>query len=390
MACYISSNNNRFYSATETAYGTVPAITNSNRFPAVKLTVKHATDKPERKDKTGTRTFQGLPVNLRKQTTFDVRSYMTAWTGEAGQPGYAPLFQAALGSGPLVFNGGAAGPGSADRILTLSGPHGLTAGQAVAFGGEIRFVTAIVDEQTVVINAAFSLTPSEGSPIGRTVTYQPATQLKSTSIFDYWSPEEAIQRILCGAAIDRMQLQINGDYHEFQFSGTAKDLIDSGSFTQGQGELDSFPAEPTEGGFDYTIIPGHLGQVWMGSTPDRFFTITDATVTLNNDLDMRAREFGATTPRCFAAGTRSVTLDMDLFGREDDATKSLYQAARQRSPIEVMLQLGQDTGQLFGMYLKSVIPETPEFDDSETRLLWKFRGCRAQGTVDDEIAVAFG
>ena len=85
-----------------------------------------------------------------------------------------------------------------------------------------------------------------------------------------------------------------------------------------------------------------------------------------------------------------MTLDMDLFGREDEATKSLYQAARQRSPIEVMLQLGQETGQLFGMYLKSVIPETPEFDDSETRLLWKFRGCRAQGTVDDEMAVAFG
>ncbi len=55
-----------------------------------------------------------------------------------------------------------------------------------------------------------------------------------------------------------------------------------------------------------------------------------------------------------------------------------------------MFQLGQDAGQLFGLYLKSVIPEVPEFDDSETRLQWRFRGCRAQGTVDDEMVVAFG
>ena len=55
-----------------------------------------------------------------------------------------------------------------------------------------------------------------------------------------------------------------------------------------------------------------------------------------------------------------------------------------------MLQLGQQDNQLFGAYLKSVVPDPPEFDDSETRLQWQFRGARAQGTVDDEIVVAFG
>ncbi len=390
MACYIASNDNRFYAATESAYGAAPIVTGSNRFPGVKLTVRHELEKPARNDKTGTRTFLGLPASLRKQTSFEVRSYMTAWNGQAEQLGYGPLFQAALGGDPMFFGGGTAGAGTTDRILTFSAPHGLMAGQAVAFGGEIRFVAAIVDQQTVLLNAGFSVTPSEGSPIGRTITYPPANRPKSVSIFDYWSPAEAIQRILCGAAIDRMQLQVNGDYHEFRFSGAAMDVIDSGSFVQGQGQLASFPAEPADTGFDYTIIPGHLGQAWLGCVPERFFTITDATMTFSNGLDMRAREFGAVTPRCYAMGTRSVLLDVDLYGREDEATKSLYQAARQRSPVEVMFQLGQDVGQLFGMYLKSVVPEVPEFDDSETRLLWKFRGCRAQGTGDDEMAIAFG
>jgi hypothetical protein len=251
-------------------------------------------------------------------------------------------------------------------------------------------VAAIADERTVLLNAAFSMAPSEGSPIGPTVTYTPATQLKSASIFDYWTPDAAVQRIVCGAGINKLQVNVNGDYHEFRFSGAARDVLDSSSFVEGQGELSAFPPEPAEAAFDYTIIPGHLGQAWLGTNPDRFYTITGAEITLDNGLDLRGREFGSVLPRCMAAGTRSVLVDLDLYGREDEATKSLYQAARQRSPIEVMFQLGQDGGQLFGMYLKSVVPEVPEFDDSETRLQWHFRGCRAQGTLDDEMVVAFG
>jgi hypothetical protein len=55
-----------------------------------------------------------------------------------------------------------------------------------------------------------------------------------------------------------------------------------------------------------------------------------------------------------------------------------------------MFQLGEADGQVMGVYLKSVVPEVPEFDDGSNRLQWKFRASRAQGTVDDEISVAFG
>ena len=55
-----------------------------------------------------------------------------------------------------------------------------------------------------------------------------------------------------------------------------------------------------------------------------------------------------------------------------------------------MLQLGEQIGQLFGAYMPAMVPEVPEFDDSETRLQWKFQNDRAQGTVDDELYIAFG
>jgi hypothetical protein len=54
-----------------------------------------------------------------------------------------------------------------------------------------------------------------------------------------------------------------------------------------------------------------------------------------------------------------------------------------------MFQLGEIEGQLMGVYLRSVVPELPEFDDGEHRLQWRFRGGRAQGTVDDEVVVGF-
>jgi len=390
MASYVSSNANRFYVAAEQVFGQTPAITSGNRITAVKLATKQDTVTPARKDKTGSRTFLGMPAGLRKQTSFDLKSYLTAWPNQGQEPPHGPLFHAALGAAPKIFAGGTAGVNSTAQTLVFAAAHGLSAGQAVAFGGEIRFAAAIVDATTVQLNAPFTVMPSTGSPIGPTVTYQPATALPSLSIFDYWSPSTAVQRILCGAAVDKVKITVNGDFHEFEFSGQAMDLIDSASFQAGQGQLQSFPVEPALGAFEYSIIPGNLGQAWLGTTPDRFFTITGATLQLGNSLDMRSREFGSELPLAISAGMRTVTADFDLLEQDTASTQALYQSARQGSPIEVMLQLGQQAGQLFGAYMKSVMPEVPQFDDSQTRLAWRFSGCRAQGSVDDEIFVAFG
>ncbi|MBI3471464.1 MAG: hypothetical protein HY013_08910 [Candidatus Solibacter usitatus] len=389
MACYISSNANRLYTKTESAYGQTPAITASHRFPAVKLATKQQVEAAERRDKTGSRTFAGVPAGSRRRTSFELKTYLTNWN-LTGEPGYGPLFRASLGGAPLSFNGGTVGAGSTATLLVFATAHGLAAKQAVTVGGELRFVSAVVDPVRVQLNAPLSVTPGVGAPVGKTVTYLPQLDLESVSVFDYWTPATAVQRILCGAAMDRMRILVNGDYHEFEFSGAAQDLIDSASFTSGQGQLTSFPSEPAAATFDYTIVPGHLGQAWLGSAPDRFYTITSASVLLDNDIELRAREFGSSLPRCVAPGRRSVTAEFDLYEQDDAATQGLYQAARAMSPIAAMFQLGQAPGQMCGVYLPKVTPETPSFDDGERRVAWRFGGARAQGAGDDEVVVAFG
>ena len=389
MSSYISSNANRFYTELESAYGAIPSITAANRIPAVKLAARHQLEVLDRKDKTGSRTFGGLPAGGRRRTNFELRTYLTSWTPANGGPAYGPLFQAALGATPAAF-AGASVASYADGRLGFVAAHGLSAGQAVVCGGEIRFVAAVVDPNTVQLNSPFTTAPANGSAVSPTVTYNPATELPSVSIFDYWSPASAVQRILSGAAVDQMAIEINGDYHEFQFSGPAQDIVDSSSFSAGISTLTAFPPEPALGAFDYSIVPGNLGQAWLGSTAARFFTITSASVTLKNHLDTRMHEFGSSLPQAISPGERIVEANFELFSRDDNATSELYQAARQQSPISVMFQLGETAGQMMGVYLKSVIPVVPEFDDGKNRLQWQFKGSRAQGTVDDEIAVAFG
>lgn len=389
MSCYISSQENRFYAAVESGFGFAEPVTENDRFPALTLAARQTVRRPARKDKTGSRTFAGLPAGLRRETQFDVSTYMTSWDLERPEPSYGSLFQASLGGSPEVYSGGQVSALSGTQLEFSSG-HGLAAGQGVSCGGEIRFVAAVVNSTTVILNAPFTADQGAGWPVDKTLTYRPARDLPSLSIYDHWSPAESVQRILVGAAVDQMRIGVNGDYHNFRFAGQACDLLDSSSFESGQGGLSQFPDEPEVTEMDHSIVPGNLGQAWLGNAPDQFFTLTEAVVLLNNGLDLRAREFGMDGPRCIAAGTRTVTTSFNLYAMPDSATAALYQAARQDSPTSVMFQLGQQTSQLFGVYLKSVMPEVPEFVDDETRLEWRFKNCRAQGTLDDEILVAFG
>ena len=90
MSCYISSNNNRFYVALESTYGNVPAITGANRIPGVRLAAMQVSEQTSRRDKTGSRTFAGLPNRIRKKTSYQLDTFMTEWTNQTAPPSHGP------------------------------------------------------------------------------------------------------------------------------------------------------------------------------------------------------------------------------------------------------------------------------------------------------------
>jgi hypothetical protein len=315
---------------------------------------------------------------------------MMDWADQTTLPPQGPLVQAGMGGAGVLWAGGTAATGTDVSVIKFATPHGLSSGQAITSNGEIRFVAAVADNSTVVLNAPFSAPPAVGDLIGATANYTLARELPSVSLFDYWDPSTAVQRVLTGGAVDRMSVNLNGDFHEFEFKGQAQDIVDSASFVSGQGSVVSFPPEPAAAPFTYSPIPGNLGQVWLGAIPNQFFTVSAASIEIRNNLDTRANEFGSMLPQAIAPGLREVNVTLELFSQDDAATAALYQAARQQSPLSLLFQLGQTNGQLLGIYLQSIIPDVPTFDDSEARLKWKFTDTRAQGTIDDEIVVAFG
>ena len=388
MATYISSNQNRFYSALEASYGQAAPITASNRYPAVHLQAHQSVERAQRRDKTGSRTFMGTPATARRATVFQTQTYVTAWSG-AGQPGYGPLVQGAMGGDPQTSTGLVVASASNDSMLQTTTPHGLLTGCAVSYNNEIRFVTAVPSLNSVVLNAPFSTLPAAGIQLASTVSYRLATELPSLTLYDYWDPLNAVSRIVTGAAVDVFGVAVNGDFHELQFSGPACDLVDSASFQAGVAGLSAYPMEPALSNFNFTVVPGNLGQVWLGADLTQFFTLTAAATAIKNNIDLRNLEFGSSYPLSMTPGPRQVSSAFTVLAQDDAQTEALYTAAKDRTLTSAMLQLGQQQGQLMGIYLASVTPEIPIYNDSETRLQWEFKNNLAQGVNDDEIYIAF-
>src|SRR5579875_3471353 len=174
MGTYISSNANRYYTAVESTYAQAAPITSANRFPAVRLQAQQVLQYAKRLDKTGSRTFLGVPKDSRRQTLFQTRTYLTSWSGES-EPGYGALVQSALGLTAQLSSGLTVAAVQAPNQLQTTTPHGLSVGCAISYFNEIRFVTAIPDGSTIVLNAPFSNTAGANAALSPTVTYKLAS-----------------------------------------------------------------------------------------------------------------------------------------------------------------------------------------------------------------------
>lgn len=386
----IQSIDNRFFVEIEGEYGTVPSISEGNQFSGTRLRLRQQVQQRVRRDKTGTRTFAGVAPGSRRVTSFELQSYHTENLGLDPRPRTSPLIQSAMGAGPSVASSMALSASSTTTVLQFLAAHDLAVGDAVVFNDELRFVKQVLSASSIETNAPLDTAPGSGEQTRPAASYAPASELPSVSLFDYWEPETAVSRIAHGVVCDTMSLVVNGDFHALEFTGQAQGIIDNVSFSEGNGGLSSFPLAPAGSTTLGQPVPGNLGQAWLGSPTNRFLTVVGATISVSNDIRLRANEFGASEPQCIVPGRREVTLDLELLEADDAATRDLYSAGVSESGVPIMLQAGSTAGQLAGVYMPNVVPDIPEFDDSERLLSWRFRSARATGVADDEIYFAFG
>lgn len=388
MACYISSRMNRHYAAVESIFGQAAAVTAAERFTSLGLRIEVNQEKPRRRDKTGTRTYQGVSGELRKRIQFELGTYLYQREESSPAARYGALVEAAMGSAPAASGGGVTVSAVSGAQINFSGTHGLVAGQALAAGGEVRFVESVTSPTSVVVSAPFEELTA-GMTAGAAVTYPLAHDLKSVTLYDYWSPETAVQRILAGGAVDEMAIEVNGDFHEIRFRGEASELIDNRTFQAQQAGLAAFPAEPALGAYVETPVPGHLGQAWLGTGPDRIHTVKSARITIKNNIDFRSKEFGSLKAQCLVPGEREVSVELELYSQDKTVFNELYEASRWRNGLPLMIQMGNAPGQMCGVWVPNFVPEVPEFLDDEPRLRWRVASSQAQGAAEDEVHVAF-
>jgi len=388
MACYISTRQSRYYAALETEYGKASLVTAANRFTALWLNVRQQREEPRRRDKTGTRTNQGVAGRLRKRTRFDLSTYVFARESGTTKPRIDPLVQAGLGGAPRTSAASLAVAQVQGATVVFGAPHGLQPGDALSFGGDLRFVTGCPDAQTAWLSAP--LNASAGPTAAGAVSYGLALRLPSVSLYDYKSPASAVQRVLRGCVVDEVEIVLNGDFHELSFRGEAAGVSDSKSFEAGEGGLGNFPAEPELEELMEVPVPGHVGQVWIGAEAKAVSTVAWARVRIRNHVEMRWRDFGVMEPRCAVPGEREVTVDLEVYSSDADVFGEIYASASRHEPMPLMVQMGETPGAMCGIYMANFVPSVPEFLDGEERLRWRLRGCPAQGYREDEIHVAFG
>lgn len=383
---YIATLSNRIFIKSEIDSPEVNSMAGSAIAPVTSFQVTTQRKQLFRHDKTGFRSESPVMGPQRELIEFTLDSYGTGWEGGTSKPAIAPILEsglcrsASLGTAFTVQS-------SLGSSVTLLQIAPLTIGMGVAFGSEIRFVEAVSGPRDFTLNAPFSVQLTAGAQLDGCANLAPGDQANTMAILDSWAPGQAVQRFLNGAISDQLKISVNNEFLEISTKGFARNLYDSVSGSGGVGfQFPAVPAGPSP--LISAPIAGHLGQAFIGIPAARLCTLTQAEVRIDNNIEPRTDEFGCFSTKAFVLGRRKVALSLTVFERNDELSQALYTKAVNNEPVPVMLQMGNQPGAMFAVYLPAVLFPVPAFKDDQPRLLWQFRNAVAMGLQNDEVFIA--
>lgn len=387
MGCYINSTNERLYGAIESEFGAAASLSSGDRLSFRSLKLGESAIRATRRDKTGSRTRFAPHPEIRTDNRFELTAYFPGRDAVAPTDAMTNLVECALGgerrsATGLIVSSIGTNPAS----ITFSAPHLLAPSQALRFGGQIRFVKEVVSSNIVALSAPFDGNLSAGSSLGTTVTLYPGDTPRSFTLGNYWNPTGTLDRILAGSVIDEMEIALNSDFHGARFQGITREVVSVAAFSAGHTGLTQFPAEPPLSLASFVLVPGHVGQLHLGGAE---FYLLQLSLRLQNRVDARAREFGLGVAPCYSADLREVSVQFQLYASTKEAVAALHAMARNRQETDLSIQLGNKEGQLVGIHIPRFVPEIPELNDSDSRVVMSYPSSLAYGVANDEIAVSF-
>ncbi len=330
---YAISRQERIYLFSETTFGTIPTVGNSNycrTMPGAGLTA--VVNNYPRPDKTGTRS-QVIGVLGRKSATWSV-SMSLAGNGAAGVvPDCAPI---------------------------------LTA----LFGG------------AGVVSAGTSVTYSLADP----------SPIPSFSMYSFRTPSTLTQRIVEGAVVAEATFNLGQNIATWSANGTGIWCLDTEHFSTAdvtqKGGLGAFPSEPS--------TPVSNGQPSVGFTGSATFDgnviaeIQTATLRVRTGNAVALDTFGSYYPVLAEGEQRSVGLAFTIYDNDGTGIKNLKAKAITQTPITITLVMGTISGNTWSWSLSNVQVAQPSYDDSRNRYMCVFPESLAHASsiaVRDELSL---
>lgn len=384
---YISTYSHSVYIKPEVEDENTFSIANAKLSPIEAIEVNVNRKQLFRTDKTGFRSRTAIAGPQREEIQVKFNANATGWTDRSGGPVLSPVLESALASRRKTGKIHTVDAVNANTISVQSESQ-LLVGSGLSFGDEIRFVKSILNERTFELSSAFTAPLSAGSMLLGCCDFRPGSEVQTFGIFEFWRPATAVQRALNGVCADRTTIEINSDFVSMSVVAFAKSMADSVSANTVTAPFPSAPvANPSEIS-SISPISGHLGQALVGSSGQRVCTIVQGRISIDNGIEARSDEFGCYGAKAFTLGRRRVDLDLYLYERTDEVSRNLFEGAIRNEPTSVMLQLGVGQGNMMGIYLPVVLMPVPIFVDSDSRVLWRFKGAIATGLQDDELFIS--
>jgi hypothetical protein len=216
----------------------------------------------------------------------------------------------------------------------------------------------------------------------------------SLTIWDYWTPTNATQKVSIGSVVNQLSIDATGQDPIIELSGPSLWVLTTDEFPDADaialGGLSSFPANPSA-----PVTNGNMVSLQDGSatldgdvlTEIRSFRLNAA---FNREIPQDTK-FSGKYGGAPAQDRRDVTFDLNVYDKAGDADfTSLKNKAIRKIAVDVVLVMGIAASHTVTITLKNVLLGTPTTDDGQRRKAINFAGCRAHassGTAKDELKI---
>lgn len=276
-------------------------------------------------------------------------------------------------TGTRTIPAGSAGPRSSNWQIDMS-----LAGNGV--GG-------VVPDCDPILTSLFGQPATVSS--GTSVTYSLSDSLYYFSGMSFRQPATANQRALAGALVKTATFNFGAGVNvaSVSFAGVAPWVVDSftlptASVTDAFGWHGmTYPTEPSSHTTNGNQVTGFLGSIQVnGNTYANFKT---GQIKLDTGVDL-SEVFGSYYGGTPEAAERNFTAQLSIYDQDDSTTQALYALCEAKTPVTVIYQIGNQTGNTWTLTLNGVQFASPSLDDGGISFVANIEDSSASGLGLDE------